>query len=151
MTRCESRLTLALVSALFLSAALAAPAHDSGKAVIEPVAGLKWTVGGAPQVSTCAVEGDMTKGASHFFLKYAAGFVTPPHHHSADHYAAMVSGTMVLIVDGKENRLSPGSYFSLTGKTVHSARCEGPDDCVMFLDARGPWDAVMVEKAPPKP
>lgn len=150
MTRCEFRFTLALVSVCFVSAALAGPSTGGGKAVIDPVAGLKWTAGAVPQVSTCVVEGDLAKGASHFFLKYAAGFVTPPHVHSADHYAALVSGTLVLIVDGKENRLAPGSYFSLTGKTVHVARCEGSEECVMFLDARGPWDVVMVENAPHK-
>jgi quercetin dioxygenase-like cupin family protein len=141
---------MVLVSLVFVSAALGAPATDGGKAVIDPASGLKWTAGAIPQVSTCVVEGDMAKGASHFFLKYAAGFVTPPHLHSADHYAAMVSGTLVLIVDGKEHRLAPGSYFSLTGTKVHTARCEGSEDCVMFLDARGPWDVVMVDKTPPK-
>ena len=151
MTRRATHFTLAIVSASFLSAALPTQAASGGAAVIEPASGLKWTAGAVPQVSTSAVEGDMAKGTSHFFLKYAAGFVTPPHHHSADHYGAMVSGTMVLIVEGKEQRLSPGSYFSLTGKQSHSARCEGPNDCVMFLDARGPWDAVMAENAPPKP
>ncbi len=151
MTRRATRFTLAFVSPFFLCGALAAQAASGGGAVVAPTAGLKWTAGAVPQVSTSAVEGDLTKGASHFFLKYAAGFSTPPHHHSADHYSVMVSGTMVLVVDGKEHRLTPGSYFSLTGKKLHSARCEGPDDCVMFLDARGPWDAVMAEQAPPKP
>jgi len=150
MTRTGSRITLAIVGVLFVGVAVATAA-PGGNAVVEPRAGLKWTPGAVPQVSTAAVEGDIAKGTSHFFLKYAAGFVTPPHHHSADHYVTLVSGTLVLIVDGKEHRLTPGSYFSLTGKKTHTARCEGSEDCVMFLDARGPWDVVMEEKAPPKP
>jgi quercetin dioxygenase-like cupin family protein len=101
-----------------------------------------WVQGGIPGVSTAAVEGDMGKGASHFFLKYAAGFVAPLHHHTPDHYVTTVSGNLVLVVDGKEHRLAPGSYFAFTGKATHAARCEGSEDCVMFVDARGKWDVV---------
>lgn len=151
MGRKGSVITLTVLVALLSSLAAAAPAVAGGSAVIEPRAGLKWVPGAVPQVSTCTLEGDMAKGASHFFLRYAAGFSTPPHHHSPDHYVTTVSGTLVLIVDGKEQRLSPGSYFALLGKKTHAARCEGPEDCVMFADARGAWDVVMEEKPPAKP
>jgi quercetin dioxygenase-like cupin family protein len=84
----------------------------------------------------------MASGPSHFYLRYASGFVSPVHHHSADHFVTTVSATLVLIVDGKENRLPPGSFFALTGKAPHAARCEAGEDCVMSIDARGPWDVV---------
>jgi hypothetical protein len=45
-------------------------------------------------------------------------------------------------VEGKEQRLPPGSFFAFTGKARHAARCEGREACVMFIDARGPWDVV---------
>ena len=88
-------------------------------------------------------KGDMAKGASHFYLKYAAGFTAPVHYHSPDHYVTTVTGDLVLVVDGKEHRLPPGSYFAFTGKAPHAARCEGKQDCVMFVDARGKWDVVL--------
>jgi quercetin dioxygenase-like cupin family protein len=84
----------------------------------------------------------MAKGPSHFYLKYDAGVVTPLHHHSPDHYATVVSGTLVLVTAGKENRLAPGSFFALTGMAKHAARVEGKEPCVMFIDARGAWDVV---------
>ena len=56
-----------------------------------------------------------------------------------------VAGNLVLIVDGKEQRLPPGSYFAFTGKARHAARCEGAQDCVMFIDARGRWDVVVAK------
>jgi quercetin dioxygenase-like cupin family protein len=93
-------------------------------------------------VTTAAVEGDMKKGASHFFLTYPAGFVTPVHHHSPDHYVTTISGNLTLLLDGKEQRLTPGSYFAFTGKAPHAARCEANEPCVMFVDARGAWDVV---------
>jgi len=132
------------VLVLFSSAALAQP---GGEATVEARDALKWAPSSIPKVSTAVVDGDMAKGPSHFYLKYGAGLVTPLHHHSPDHYVTTVSGTLVLVVDGKEHRLPPGSFFALTGKKAHAARCEGAEDCVMFADARGAWD-VVPEDAP---
>lgn len=122
------------------AALLSIPAF--AKAVVTPASDVTWTPGGIPGVSTAAVEGDMSKGPSHFFLKYAAGFTAPIHHHSPDHYVTVVSGNLVIVVDGKEQRVPPGSFFAFTGKAKHGARCEGSEDCVMFVDARGAWDVV---------
>jgi hypothetical protein len=127
------------IAAILSSAAFA---QGPGKAMSTPASDLKWTAGGIPGVSTAIVDGDMAKGPSHFCLKYDAGFAAPVHHHSADHYATTVSGNPVLIADGKERRLAPGSYFAFTGKAKHAARCEGSQACVMFIDARSAWDVV---------
>jgi quercetin dioxygenase-like cupin family protein len=133
-----------------LALAPAAFAQGPAKAVFMPMADLKWIGAGIPGVETAVVKGNMAKGASHFYLKYASGFVAPVHHHSPDHYVTTVTGSLVLIVDGKEYRLSPGSYFALTGKAKHAVRCEGTQDCVMFIDARGPWDVVAAKEKPVK-
>jgi len=101
-----------------------------------------WTEAGVPGVSIAVVDGDLKKGGSHFFLKYAKGVVTPPHHHSADHHVVVLEGTLLLTVDGVERRLGPGSYFKLTGKKSHVAKVEGDTDATMFVDARSPWDVV---------
>jgi quercetin dioxygenase-like cupin family protein len=124
----------------------AAHSQDSGLTAIRPVADLKWSDAGVPGVATAVVRGDMTKGPSHFYLRYAAGFVAPLHHHSPDHYATMITGNLHLIVEGKAHALGPGSYFALTNKAKHAARCEGSQPCVMFIDARGPWDVVVADK-----
>ncbi len=121
-------------------------AQGAAKAAFTPAADLKWIGAGVPGVASAVVKGDMAKGPSHFYLKYGAGFVAPVHHHSPDHYVTTVTGDLVLIVDGKEHRLPPGSYFAFTGKAKHAARCEGSQDCVMFIDARGPWDVVLANK-----
>jgi mannose-6-phosphate isomerase-like protein (cupin superfamily) len=113
-----------------------------GMGVVTSSEGVTWKEVVPGSVSTAQVEGDMAKGPSHFFLKYNAGFVTPVHHHSANHYVSLVKGTLVLTVDGKDHTLQPGSYFALTGKKSHTARCDGSEDCVMFVDARSPWDVV---------
>jgi quercetin dioxygenase-like cupin family protein len=144
MNTSRNRIRFAMAAALTLVCAAAAPAwaKGPGKAVVTLVADLKWSDAGIPGVATSGVDGDMKKGASHFFLRYAAGFVAPLHHHSPDHHAVTLSGNLVLITGGKEVRLVPGSYFSLKDKAAHAARCEGAQDCVMFIDARGRWDVV---------
>jgi quercetin dioxygenase-like cupin family protein len=146
MTMMTSNRTSGPAAVLAVALFACGAAVAAGKAVVSPKAGIKWEDAGIPGVTKAAVDGDMAKGASHFYLKYPAGFVTPVHHHSADHYVTTVSGNLVLIADGKETALPPGSYFALTGKALHAARCEGSEDCVMFIDARGPWD-VVPEKA----
>ena len=119
--------------------------QSTAKAVFTPIAQLKWTSAGIPGVETAVTQGDMGKGPSHFYLKYPAGFSSPAHHHSPDHYATVVAGNLVLIADGKEHRLAPGSFFAFTGKAQHVARCEGSQACVMFIDARGAWDVVLAK------
>ena len=127
---------------LVIAVAGASIVQAGSKAVVAGQSGLTWSEGGIPGVSTAVVEGDLAKGPARFYLKYAAGFTAPMHHHSPDHYATTVSGTLVLTVDGKEQRLAPGSYFALTGKAPHAVRCDGSTDCVMFIQAMGPWDVV---------
>lgn len=67
---------------------------------------------------------------------------------SSDHYGTVVSGNLVLVVDGKENKLPAGSYFAFTGKAKHATRCEAGADCVLAIDSRGKWDVVPADAKP---
>jgi quercetin dioxygenase-like cupin family protein len=126
--------------------ASAVDAQNPARTGVQPATELNWKGAGVPGVATAVVNGDMTKSPSHFYLRYSKGFVSPVHHHSPDHYVTTVTGTLILTVDNKEHRLPPGSYFALIDKAKHAARCEGAEDCVMFIDARGPWDVVVADK-----
>ncbi len=139
------------VIAVTMVVAVQALAKVPSKAVVIPKDGVQWSDAGIPGVSTAAVQGDMKKGPSHFYLKYSSGFVSPLHHHSPDHYVTVVSGTLVLSADGKDTELGPGSYFALTGKMPHAARVVGDEDAVMFIDARGPWDVILEKGSDAKP
>jgi mannose-6-phosphate isomerase-like protein (cupin superfamily) len=110
--------------------------------VVVPKADLKWKDMGNG-IAAAPVSGDMNKGPSRFFLKYPVGLVTPKHHHSADHYATVVSGTVTLTVGGKDYKLGPGSYFALTKKASHIAKVEGKEEAVFFIQADEPWNVVM--------
>ena len=139
----KSRLfTMLAVSVVVLGVLASVPALGAGQAAVTAKADLQWKEMGIPGVASATVSGDMAKGPSRFFLKYPKGLVTPMHHHSADHYATVISGSITLTVNGKDHLLGPGSYFALTGKASHMARVEGNEDAVFFIQADGPWDVV---------
>ncbi len=118
-------------------------AKKAGAAVFVAASDVQWSdVPGTPGVQIAPLRGDPGKGPSHFFLKFAGGFSAPVHHHTANHYVTVVKGTLILQVDGKEQKLAAGSYFSLSGKRKHATRCETGADCVLAMDARGKWDVV---------
>ena len=119
-----------------------ARAGDTGSGAILVVpSDLKWSENPSrPGAWQAVVEGDPKAGPSHFFQKLAKNFDGGPHHHSSDHGGYVLSGTMLLTVDGKETRLPPGSFFWINGRKVHSVRCEA--ECILAIDVRGKWDAI---------
>lgn len=132
---------VAISTTLIAGASMLAIAAEETMVVAK--ADLKWKEMGVPGLATAQVSGDMTKGASRFFLKYPVGLVTPKHHHTTDHYVALISGTVILTVDGKDHTLGPGSYFALTKKSPHVAKVVGNEEAVFFIQADQPWDVVM--------
>lgn len=126
-------------------------AKGGGKAVFAPAGELKWKEAPAhPGVQVAAVAGDPTKGAAKFFVKLPSGFSAPLHHHTADHFSVVVSGTLVQNVDGQDVTLPAGSYFSHTGKQQHTTQCTDPAGCTLFVDAHGKWDVVPEKPAAKK-
>jgi quercetin dioxygenase-like cupin family protein len=120
-----------------------APKKSPGTLTFVAADQVKWTDAGVPGVKIAAVHGDPSKGASHFMLQYPAGFVSPEHHHSPDHYVTVLSGSLVMTVDGTDHKAGPGSFFAFNKRKPHIAKCEGTAPCVMSIDARGKWDVVL--------
>lgn len=148
MTQCKSKRRMAFLAVWMAVPIAMAPLAvlGAGQVVAVPKAELQWKDAGVPGVAIAPVSGDMQKGPSRFYLKYPVGFVSPSHHHSADHFATVVSGTVTLTAGGKDHKLGPGSYFALTGKMPHIAKVEGKEDAVFFIQANGPWDVVVAKK-----
>lgn len=134
---------------------LAATAYGKGKAdmkmkaskapnaVIIEAKDIKWTSAeGFQGVNTAVIEGDATKGSHHAYMKFDSGFSAPLHHHSSDHFVSVITGTVILTVDGVERRLPAGSYFAFTNKKPHITSCAPGAECLLFTDVRGKWDVV---------
>jgi quercetin dioxygenase-like cupin family protein len=131
-----------LFAVVSIAHALDKPMKMAGAEIV-PAADVKWAdVPGMTGVKIAALDGDPGKGPSHFFLKFAGGFSAPLHHHSANHFVTVVSGTLVLTVDGMEHKLPAGSFVSFPNKTRHLTRCEAGPECVLAMDVRGKWDVV---------
>ena len=146
-------MTRTVAKAAIVAAALLVPlvvgAKDSGKDNFAPASDLKWKDDADhPGVQLAAVQGDPAKGAAKFFVKLPSGFDVPLHHHTADHWAVVVSGTMVFN-DGQDHMMPVGSYFAFTGKKQHTTKCTDPAGCTIFIDSHGKWD-VVVEKTAAK-
>jgi quercetin dioxygenase-like cupin family protein len=133
---------LALASAAFVPTT-AHQAQLAGTAVLTPATAILWgDVPDFPGLKMAVLEGDPAKGASHFMLKFPDGFAAPLHHHSCDHFVSVLSGTLVLTVDGKETSLPAGSFFQFKGMKPHLTRSEPGAECMISVDARGKWDVV---------
>ena len=138
-------LTVALAG-LGLSSAPQAQAGDKASkgALIVPASDLKWTdVPDMAGVQIAVVDGNPEKGASHFLIKFVGGFTAPVHHHTANHFVTVVAGTVVLTVDGQEQKLPAGSVFSFSKKTKHATSCVAGADCLLSVDSRSKWDVVV--------
>ena len=139
MTRTVAR--AAIVTAALL-VPMAVAAKDTGKDVLTPAGDLKWKDDTThPGVQIAAVHGDPAKGAARMFVKLPSGFDVPLHHHTADHFGVVISGTMVFN-DGQDHTLPAGSYFTFTGKKQHTTKCTDPAGCTVFIDSHGKWDVV---------
>jgi quercetin dioxygenase-like cupin family protein len=133
-----------LLSLCFVSVASAN--HHKGHAadaVFVEAKDVQWKpMAGFSGVYSADVEGDSAKGPHHSMIKFDAGFAAPLHHHTANHYAVVVAGTLVLTVDGQEHRLPAGSFFSFKNKGQHMTSCAPGAECILFNDVRGKWDVI---------
>lgn len=152
------RKTTGLLTALVVTLALASAATaeekakpkaptkaSAGKAVLWSADELKWVdpPNSPPGVKMAVLWGDPDKGPFGAIHKLPAGFTAPLHHHTANHHAVVLMGSVTLTPEGEAaKKLGPGSYFSFTGMKKHSTTCEAGADCQIFVDCAGPWDVV---------
>ncbi|MDZ4662024.1 MAG: cupin domain-containing protein [Pseudomonadota bacterium] len=138
--------TIAILLGILSVPAFAATKNPTN-AVFINAKDIKWSeVPGFAGVQTSTIEGNSEKGAHHAYMKFAPGFSAPLHHHSSDHFVTVVAGTLILTIDGQEQRLTAGSYFSFKNKQPHATTCAAGAECILFTDVRGKWDVVLEKK-----
>jgi anti-sigma factor ChrR (cupin superfamily) len=145
-------LVVLIASAAFVGSALAdekkappAKAKAGGKIVMWSADEIKWIdpPNSPPGVKMAVLWGDPQKGPHGAFHKFVAGFEAPLHHHTANYRAAVISGTLIVTPEGgAAKKLPPGSYGSFSGMKKHTTKCDAGADCVIIVDASGPWDVV---------
>jgi hypothetical protein len=75
------------------------------------------------------------KGPTNFLMRYSAGVKAPPHIHSGDYYAVVVSGNFRHFLHSEEEHkvLTAGATWFQKSKVVHEDSCIGPEDCILDI------------------
>jgi quercetin dioxygenase-like cupin family protein len=102
---------------------------------------LKWEAVGpldanGKGISVSLLYGDLkTKNPTNFLMKYSAGVKAPPHIHSGDYYALVVSGKFrhYLESENEYKMLTAGATWFQKGNVVHGDSCVGPKDCILSI------------------
>jgi quercetin dioxygenase-like cupin family protein len=88
------------------------------------------------------LSGDPAKGPSDVYLRAPAGTDLKKHWHtSAEHVVLLRGKFSVTFEDGRKASVDQGAYTLIPGGMPHSARCEGPEDCLYFIGFEKPVDA----------
>jgi hypothetical protein len=111
---------------------------------------VKWDDVGGPKLGT--LTGDYKKGPYVGLLKLPAGFTSPLHTHSGTYEAVEISGTSSHWLKGedgtKAKKMTPGSYWTITGKAEHISSCAPGADCVMVVWQKGKFDFAVSKDDP---
>lgn len=92
--------------------------------------------------------GDLeTKGPTAFLMKYSAGVTAPPHTHSGDYYAVVVSGKFKHYLDSADECevLTAGATWLQKGGVVHGDSCIGDEDCILSIFWPNGFDVQFVQ------
>lgn len=132
------------IPAFFASALFASLGIAAGTSISIPVTEMKYVETGIGPIKVAPGYGDMTKGAHSNFVKIPGGFSSPPHTHTEDYYAVVVSGVIGNGMEGMQDiPLPPGSYWFQKGNEKHVTKCLSSTECVFFVTQPGKFDFVM--------
>jgi quercetin dioxygenase-like cupin family protein len=75
------------------------------------------------------------KRPTSFLMRYSAGVHAPPHTHSSDYYAVVVSGQFRHYLKSEDEReiLTTGATWFQKADVVHEDRCLGPEDGILSI------------------
>lgn len=111
---------------------------------------LKW--GPCPDIfgKGCEVtilRGDAAKGASDVYLRTPGNFELPAHWHTSAEHIILVKGKFSVSYEGGgEAVVAPGAFTYGPAGLSHTARCNGPESCIIYIGFEKPVDAYLTKK-----
>ena len=137
---------LTLVTAM-LTCAVASSSYAADTSINLPVTDVKYFDAGVGPLKISPAWGNPQKGAHSTFVKLPAGFVSPPHNHTGDYYAVVISGVVANAVTAEEPNVSlaPGSYWFQKGKENHVTKCLSANECVVFITQQSKFDHIAAD------
>jgi quercetin dioxygenase-like cupin family protein len=140
-----------LVALGFLATRLAAQAKPAAKkaVVLQPASEMQWAdVAGVKGAKQATLWGNPQKTAHGVIDRLPAGTQVPLHTHTSDLRTVMISGTLVVTLEGQSAKeLGSGSYWFLPGGVKHTTSCKAGADCVFFSEGSGPFDLKPADAA----
>lgn len=90
--------------------------------------------------------GDGHAGPSGMLFKFAAGFKTALHTHTADYHAVIIKGTIMNYApdDKSPRELGPGGTYLQPGGVPHITACKEGSECMMYSYMMGKADVIPV-------
>lgn len=90
------------------------------------------------------LSGQPDKGISDVYLRTPPGMELSEHWHNSPEHVVLVKGKFsVTFPQGRKASLDIGAYTLIPAGLKHSARCEGPEPCVIFIGFERPVDAFL--------
>ena len=114
------------------------------KATLWSARELKWQpVPDVQGVQRAILWGNPEKGSHGSMIKFAAGTEVPLHSHTADDHGVVVSGALVIGLEGQAPKeLGPGSYLFSPAGVKHTTKCKPGAGCVFFTQFSGAFDLI---------
>jgi hypothetical protein len=132
-----------MVGAVFL-AGVAVGKGTVEKAKFIAAEEVKWEDVGGPKLGI--LTGDYKKGPYGALQKLPAGYTSSLHSHSGTYEAVEISGTTSHWLKGedgtKAKKMTPGSYWTIQGKTEHVSSCAPGADCVFYMSQKTKFDVI---------
>ena len=100
-----------------------------------------------PGVKKRILWGNHDKGPYGAFTTFAPGLVNPMHTHSSDVRIVVLQGAYIYRPrNGKEQRVSVGSYLSIPAGDVHVSAADPKDGALFYEESPGKFDLKVVEE-----
>jgi quercetin dioxygenase-like cupin family protein len=125
----------------------------AGEPQLSTVQELKWLA--VPEIKGAAATTlweDTPRGIAGRMVQLKAGTDVPLHWHTADERAVILTGTLVIRIEGQEAKdLTAGSFIAMPGGKRHTVTCKPGTDCVFTVVYLGTPDIQFPEGAGPTP
>jgi quercetin dioxygenase-like cupin family protein len=136
-------------------ATAAAADHERPLAISQADAKLQW--GDCPAIfppgcKLSVLHGTPDQPGADVFLRVPAGYTIPAHSHTSAERMVLVSGQLDVTYAGHPKvALKRGDYAYGPAKLPHTAYCNGPEDCTLFIAFNSAVDALPFAEAISKP
>lgn len=89
--------------------------------------------------------------ATQLMIRIPPGTYVPKHWHSANETHTILSGTFVMVCEGKRVNMNAGSFNYTPAKMIHEGWTTKTAGTLLFITVDGAWDINWVEDSDTKP